>query len=348
MKKIFIIIILLLICCVGCDFSINKPDTPTNSNVITTLNKIDFEVIDSPYVENNDQNFKDEYLLNNFEEYEKMNNEYNLLMNLTEEDFKNNTYLLFFYLNDCGYDKGIKEIGYEDDKLEIVYNIREVCGFCQEHYYGGLVKLPKLNTNNVEISIKENILKKEECDPNVAYKPILYLYPESHMYVSVQMEKSNNIITSYPKYNDGWNVFVEKDGTIILNDKMYYALYWDEYNDNVVDFHEGFYVTKDSAISFLEEKLNIIGLNYKEANEFIMYWLPVLEANEQSLVYFELTEEREKNNQLYIEPKPDSLLRINMHIKKVDKEIKIKEQKLNTFERKGFTAIEWGGTIHTS
>ena len=109
------------------------------------------------------------------------------------------------------------------------------------------------------------------------------------------------------------------------------------------NFEEGFYVTKDNAINFLEEKLTILGLNAKERNEFIMYWLPVLEKNEKSLVYFEQTTERENFNKLLIEPKPDSLLRIAIHIKKVDKEIKIKEQVLNTFKRNGFTAVEWGG-----
>ena len=85
---------------------------------------------------------------------------------------------------------------------------------------------------------------------------------------------------------------------------------------------------KTSEFNFLEEKLTLIGLNAKERNEFIMYWLPILENNGQSLVYFELTEERELNNKLIIEPTPDSLLRVNIHIKKVNKKINIKEQKL--------------------
>ena len=68
--------------------------------------------------------------------------------------------------------------------------------------------------------------------------------------------------------------------------------------------------------------------------------------NEKNLVYFELTSSREVYNKLIINPKPDSLLRVAIHIKKVDKEVSIKEQKLKTFERKGFAAIEWGGVIH--
>ena len=76
-----------------------------------------------------------------------------------------------------------------------------------------------------------------------------------------------------------------------------------------------------------------------------MYWLPILEKNKKSLVYFETTEEREEFNKLNISPKPDSLLRIAIHVKKVDKKTSIKEQKLKTFKRTGFTAIEWGGVI---
>ena len=77
-----------------------------------------------------------------------------------------------------------------------------------------------------------------------------------------------------------------------------------------------------------------------------MYFLPILENNEKSLVYFELTKEREQNNKLIITPKPDSLLRVTIHIKKVNKETTIKEEKLETFKRIGFSAVEWGGMLY--
>ena len=178
-------------------------------------------------------------------------------------------------------------------------------------------------------------------------KPILYLYPDKDMNVLVRLEKDNLLMTTYPKYNNGWDVYVLNDGSIYDEDgKYYYALYWDEENINKIDFSTGFYVEKDDSIKFLEDKLSYIGLNDRERNEFIMYWLPKLEDNGKSLVYFELTEERELNNKLIINPKPDSMLRISMHIKKVNKKISIKEQKLDTFVRRGFTVVEWGGTIH--
>ena len=52
------------------------------------------------------------------------------------------------------------------------------------------------------------------------------------------------------------------------------------------------------------------------------------------------------NNKLIIEPEPDSLLRLTMHVKKVNKEVNINEQNLPTFERKGFVAVEWGGIVY--
>ena len=178
-------------------------------------------------------------------------------------------------------------------------------------------------------------------------KPVLYLYPKKETNVKVTFDKPEMLTTTYPKYINSWDVRVKPNGDMYdKNGKYYYALYWEEMKNHEVSFNEGFYVTKENAITFLEDKLKTIGLNDKERNEFIMYWLPILEKNGQSLVYFELTEERNKYSPITIKPAPDSLLRIAMHVKKVDKKVNIKEQKLKTFNRKGFVAVEWGGVIH--
>lgn len=178
-------------------------------------------------------------------------------------------------------------------------------------------------------------------------KPVLYLYPTTTTTVKVRFAHPEYLTTTYPKYDKEWVVTAKPNGDLLdNNNKYYYALYWDEVRYHEVSFNEGFYVTKENAINFLEEKMSLIGLNDKEKNEFIMYWLPILENNKQSLVYFELTEERELNNKLIIEPTPNSLLRVNIHIKKVDKKVNIKEQKLESFKRVGFTAIEWGGMTY--
>ncbi len=178
-------------------------------------------------------------------------------------------------------------------------------------------------------------------------KPVLYLYPEKDTNIEVSFENKDNLTTTYPKYKDSWKVFAKTNGDLYdENGKYYYGLYWEEDLNHKVDFSSGFYVEKDNAIEFLEEKLTLLGFSDRERNEFIMYWLPILEKNGKSLVYFELTEERDSYNKLNISPKPDSLLRVAIHVKKVDKKINIKEQNLPTFERVGFTAVEWGGVVY--
>ena len=178
-------------------------------------------------------------------------------------------------------------------------------------------------------------------------KPVIYLYPEEEMELIIKFLNEDNLLTTYPKYNNEWNVIVKEDGTIYdESGRSYYALFFDEKNTNSCEFNEGFYVTKDNAIEFLEEKLDILGFTEREANEFIMFWLPILEQNEQSIVYFEQTLERNENCPLYFSTTPDSMLRVTIHIKKVDGFVDVKEQQLYNFERKGFCVVEWGGVSY--
>ena len=45
------------------------------------------------------------------------------------------------------------------------------------------------------------------------------------------------------------------------------------------------------VIKFLEEKLGILGLTEREAEEFIVYWLPLMEKNKYNYIRFETLEE---------------------------------------------------------
>ena len=107
--------------------------------------------------------------------------------------------------------------------------------------------------------------------------------------------------------------------------------------------NEGFIVSEENAEKFLEEKLELLGLNEKEKTDFITFWLPVLLKNKLSLCTFQ-SKQFFNDFELNIIPKPYSLIRVFLSIKKLDAPINIKEQKLVSYERKGFTVIEWGGS----
>ncbi len=177
-------------------------------------------------------------------------------------------------------------------------------------------------------------------------KPIIYLYPTATTSISVQLQKPENFTTTYPLYGDGWRVTAQPDGKLSdASGKQYYALYWEGKDTSPHDFSTGFYVTKDTAAHVLEKQLTKIGLSSRERNEFVIYWLPVLRDIGQSVIHFRLTDELQSRNKLTISPAPDSLLRVAMDIKPVRRPVVLPAQKLDSFERKGFAVVEWGGRV---
>ena len=94
----------------------------------------------------------------------------------------------------------------------------------------------------------------------------------------------------------------------------------------------------------MEEKLNVLGLNEREAEEFIVYWLPRLQQNEYNYIRFATTDEVNKNMPLEFSENLDTLIRVLMIYKGIEEPIKVKEQKLTSPKRTGFVVVEWGGS----
>ena len=179
-------------------------------------------------------------------------------------------------------------------------------------------------------------------------KPVIYLYPEKLTDVSINLNLNKSTFTTvYPKFfsKNQWKVQANPNGEILIGNKKYPYLFWEADSYISQNFDKGFIVKAEDSETFLEEKLKLLGLNDKESCDFITYWLPVLKRNKISLCSFQ-NEEFFKNIEMKIEPKPDSILRIFLSIKKIDKMIDIEEQKLEKFERKGFTVVEWGGSLN--
>ena len=268
---------------------------------------------------------------------------------IEDKDFSKTNYIIAIIpINSCGEEIEFKKVDIEEENylVYLSFDVNEKCGVCAPTFQVFEIAVPKKIGYAYDVKFKF-ITNEASCSPMVAYKPVLYLYPTQTTNIKVNFKYEENLTTTYPKFNKEWNVIVDHNGNLYDSDNnYYYALYWEEKDYTNVDFSEGFYVSKDNSIKFLEEKLSLLGLNNKERNEFIMYWLPILEKNEHNLVYFELTNELQNQNELIIQPKPDTLIRIRMHVKKVDKETNIKEQILSKQVRNGYTAIEWGGVIH--
>jgi hypothetical protein len=180
-------------------------------------------------------------------------------------------------------------------------------------------------------------------DPNVAYKPVIYLYPEEETKVDVSLDLNGELLKSEPLYREGWTVTAKPDGTLISPDGgEYYALYWEGEIEASMDFTKGFCVEGSQTADFLAEMLPRLGLNAREVNEFIIYWLPQMQGNAYNLISFQ-TDAYTDNAKLILSPEPDTLIRVFMAWKAVDQPIGIEPQTIATPERIGFTVVEWGG-----
>ena len=197
-------------------------------------------------------------------------------------------------------------------------------------------------------SLSFDMIKKHSEDWMRMAKPIIYLYPEETSKIEVKLGLPEKITCSYPQYtNSGWKVQAETNGDLVdlSTQRNLYSLYYE--SENVIPFKvedTGFVVKGSDSAKFLEEKLAILGLTEREAEEFIIYWLPKLEKNNYNYIRFATPEEINKNMPLTIEPNPDTTIRVLMTFKGLNEPIDVKEQKLTTPERKGFVAVEWGGT----
>lgn len=94
---------------------------------------------------------------------------------------------------------------------------------------------------------------------------------------------------------------------------------------------------------FLQEKLSEMGLNPREYNEFIVYRFPQMQDNAYNLIHF-AGEQYTATAPLTITPEPDSMLRVFMVWKALEESIIIEEQKLEPFQRTGFSVVERGGS----
>ncbi|SHM63918.1 dockerin type I repeat-containing protein [Ruminococcus flavefaciens] len=192
----------------------------------------------------------------------------------------------------------------------------------------------------------------DDKTPTIVYesyidKPVIYLYPEHETDIHVELELTEaELSTTYPKYNNGWNVTAYPDGKLLnkADGTHHRYLFWDAANCRTrFDHSKGFCVAGSDTESFLREKLTYMGLNEDEMNEFIVYWLPLMEHNKYNLISFQ-GDAYTNSAKLNISPAPDSLLRIFMTYVPLENAVDIEPQQLPTFERKGFTVVEWGGS----
>lgn len=207
---------------------------------------------------------------------------------------------------------------------------------CENTYFDVISQRVETDMLNVETGL--------EPEPGLMYKPVIYLYPEEETGVSVKLHLDGELTCTYPAYRSGWEVTAHPDGTLKdSNGQTYNYLYWEGESDVPWDLSQGFCIKGTDTAAFLEKALDTLGLTRREANEFIVFWLPLMEQNPYNIIAFQ-TDNYTDAAVLEVVPAPDTLIRVFMAWKASDAFVYLPEQKLSAPERSGFTVVEWGGT----
>ena len=191
---------------------------------------------------------------------------------------------------------------------------------------------------------------RKDSNVVIAYKPVIYLYPQKTTKVNVELNYKGRLTVTYPEINEktsGWEVIAEKDGSLknLSDNTEHQYLFWEgaptiPYNFNMKD---GYCVKGTDTRKFLQNILPKLGLTPKEYNDMIVFWLPKMMNNTYNLVHF-ATKEYTQSAPLNIVPKPDNLIRVFMAFQPSNTYLAKHEPLVTTPKRSGFTVVEWGGT----
>jgi hypothetical protein len=205
-------------------------------------------------------------------------------------------------------------------------------------------------------------------------KPVIYLYPSRDTEVTLKFEAPINFTTDIPTYGGYWQVLAHSDGSLTnlrpeltnCNDidtsqigseyakaacltNNYPYLYWSG-NITSVDYpkvSQGWIVGRNDLGNFIDSKLNYMGLNEKERNDFESYWVPEMLGKSSSFyrVSFITTAELNKMFPMMVTPNPDTVFRIFLDWQPLSQKPtnSLQPEVLPKLIRKGFTMVEWGG-----
>ena len=371
MLCVLLVVVLILIYFIFNKVKISQYDI-SDTISIQTYNDKDYYIIKKDYAGNYDLQFLSlsEFLnsktdirtsfevkeVMNYADYKSYCNKWGIKTKYSDSSKK---YIVFSYL---AYGSPILEarlagVEYNNSNVDI-YMWDDASGFAADISAYVLVIPTEQNINNINIipvytyAEFKNIQSYDDTpydyNPVIGIdKPIIYLYPTEDTEVSVKLLKDENLTCSYPKYKDEWKVLAQSNGNLrdLTTNRQLYSLYYESKSD--IEFkveNEGFIVKGEDTIAFLEEKLAILGLTERESEEFIVYWLPKLEANKYNYIRFATTDEINETMPLEINPNPDTIIRVLMTFKGLENPLNVQEQKLETPNRTGFVAVEWGGT----
>jgi len=205
-------------------------------------------------------------------------------------------------------------------------------------------------------------------------KPAIYLYPEKPTRLRVILNPAGELTITDPPYDPetGWIILAHPNGTLTVfnspdqpstvnrqpSTNNYPYLFYEAKLEKVFIKPEGFVIKGKNLIKFFNQTLPKLGLNQKETQDFIDYWMTRL-SQSQPYYFIHFLD----NNQIEaLEPLeilspdtlipqyPDTLIRLRPYFKPLQEWTKVPPQSLPSppASRTGFTLVEWGGILDSN
>jgi|GEM_PF-1094452 len=194
----------------------------------------------------------------------------------------------------------------------------------------------------IELSSQE-IIPPVECG-----KPVIYLYPESTMDMSVWVRPRGGFSFTQPEYGDGWEVSAYPDGRLVnrADGLEYPYLFWEGRGGMYAPPSTYWVVAQSEVDGFLRETLAAMNLNDREIADFLEFWLPRMQVSPFYKIGFHDTRIMNELAPLALSVKPDNIFRVLMDYEGIEAWQPSKPPvRLPRANRDGFEVMEWGGVL---
>jgi hypothetical protein len=179
-------------------------------------------------------------------------------------------------------------------------------------------------------------------------KPVVYVYCDSAQEIQLGLKVDGQLLFSYPTYTGPLTLKTNPSGMLEYQGISYPYLFWDASTTlpNVCkNAQNGFIVTREELVPFLEKSCEAMHFNARERSDFITYWAPRMMQHEKVYLHFLFNDACNAIAQYTVQPRPQEFFRVYMawcDAKGMDAS-KVKPQVFPSIHAGGLRLVEWGG-----
>lgn len=177
------------------------------------------------------------------------------------------------------------------------------------------------------------------------YKPNIYLYCENDMEAEVRIYPPQWITQSIPRYDEatGWKARIVNGSLNGTGDFLFYEA---EVPEEGFQKETGWKIEAGKHETLLSGILDKYGFNKKEKEDFLDFWLGMLDEDTDYYAYPQGNTEVDAMMPLLLDPYPDHVFRLWFYFEPANgKEPPQTPGEPDRIQRNGFSVVEWGGML---